>query len=313
MKPQSPLGKDFPSFGVNQQKASAMENIRGFVYILVAALLWGCIGPVAKVAFAQGLGPLEVAFWRAMIGWAFFFCHSLVLKKVGIRAGDIHVVLIFALLCVTAFYGSYQLAVALGGAARASVLLYTAPAWVAVMAAFFLHEKVGPKALAGIMACMTGVGFISLSGTGIAGHEFSWAGIIFGLLAGFTYALYYIFGKMLFTRYHPATIFSWILILGAAGLSPFIEFSTPTNVSWLALLFLGFLSTYCAYFFYARGLVRLKASRAAVIATMEPVAAAFLAYFFWQENLGPWGYFGACLIIAGVIIQAAGKRTDQAD
>ncbi len=63
-------------------------------------------------------------------------------------------------------------------------------------------------------------------------------------------------------------------------LIPFTQFSAPSKVSWLALIFLGFLSTYCAYFVYARGLVRLKASQAAVIATAEPLAAAFLAYLF---------------------------------
>ncbi len=285
-----------------------MDHIRGFIYILIAAILWACIGPVAKVAFAQGLTPLEAAFWRAVIGWAFFFGHGLLIKRVGIRISDFPVVIAFALLCVTVFYGSYLLAVDLGGAARASVLLYTAPAWVAVLAALFLNEKIGLRGLAGIMSCMAGVAFISVSSENIAGHEFSWAGIIFGLLAGFTYALYYIFGKKLFARYHPVTIFSWIFIIGAAGLFPFIEFSIPSPVTCAALLFLGFLSTYCAYFFYAQGLIRLKASSAAVIATMEPVVAALLAYLFWQENLGAWGYFGACLIIGGVIIQAARKK-----
>ena len=284
-----------------------MEHLKGFICILTAALLWGCIGPVAKIAFTHGLTPLEVAFWRAVIGWLFFTLHALAIKKIGLHGTDIPVIFIFALLCVTAFYGSYQLAVNLGGAARASALLYTAPAWVAVMAAYFLKEKLGRRALAGILSCMAGVALISLSGQHLGDQEFSWAGIIFGLLAGLTYALYFIFGKKLFARYHPATIFSWILILGAIGLIPFTEFSLPSLISWLPLLFLGFLSTYCAYFIYARGLVRLKASSAAVIATLEPVVAAFLAYLFWNENLGLWGYFGAALIIGGVLIQAAGK------
>ncbi len=287
-----------------------MEHLRGFIYILIAAVMWGCIGPVAKLAFAQGLTPLEVAFWRAIIGWAFFTCHALAIKRIGIYLEDLPVILIFALLCVTGFYGSYQLAVNLGGAARASVLLYTAPAWVAVMAVIFLKEEISPRTIGGILACMAGVALISLSGHHITGHHFSWAGIMFGLLSGFTYALYFIFGKKLFARYHPATIFAWILILGAMGLIPFIQFSPPSLISWLSLLFLGLMSTYCAYFIYSRGLVRLKASQAAVIATLEPVVAALLAYLFWDENLGVLGYFGACLVIGGVVLQAVRKKPD---
>lgn len=284
------------------------EHIKGVIYILVAAILWGCIGPVAKIAFSQGLTPLEVAFWRAITGWAFFACHAVLIQKIGIKIRDFPLILVFALICVTGFYGSYQLAVNLGGAAKASVLLYTAPAWVAVMALVFLGEKITRQALIGIIAGMAGVILISISSGNTVDHNFSWAGIFFGLMAGFTYALYFIFGKKLFTRYQAVTVFSWILILGALSLIPFIEFTAPTRTSWFALIFLGFLSTYLAYFFYAQGLVRLRASQAAVIATMEPVVAAFLAYLFWQENLGIWGYAGALLIICGVIIQTLRKR-----
>lgn len=284
-----------------------MEHFKGFIYILIAAILWGCIGPVAKIAFAQGLTPLEVAFWRAVTGWGFFVCHALVIKKIGVQKKDLPVVFIFALLCVTVFYGSYQLAVDLGGAARASVLLYTAPAWVAIMSALLLKETITMQTLTGIIVCMSGVILISASAGSVAGQAFSWPGIFFGLLAGFTYALYYIFGKKLFIRYQPVTIFSWILILGALGLAPFIQPAVPSGAVWLPLIFLGFMSTYCAYFIYARGLVRLRASQAAVIATAEPVAAAVLAFIFWQENLGPWGYLGATLVIGGVVIQVVRK------
>lgn len=284
-----------------------MEHLKGFIYILTAAILWGCIGPVAKISFAQGLTPLEVAFWRAVTGWGFFACHALIVKKIGVQKRDLPVVFIFAMLCVTVFYGSYQLAVDLGGAARASVLLYTAPAWVAVMAALLLKEKITLQTLTGIIVCLSGVLLISASTNSVTGQTFSWPGIFFGLLAGFTYALYYIFGKKLFARYQPATIFSWILILGALGLVPFIQPSLPSGTVWLPLIFLGFMSTYCAYFIYARGLVRLRASQASVIATAEPVAAALLAYIFWQENLGGWGYLGTGLVIGGVVIQMIRK------
>lgn len=281
-----------------------MEHIKGFFFILAAAALWGGIGPVAKAAFAEGLSPLEVAFWRAVIGWFFFALHALVIRKVSIARADLPLFLFFAMLCVTGFYGSYQMAVDLGGAARASVLLYTAPAWVAVMARVFLREAISSAAITGILACILGVALISTSTGSVAGHDFSWLGIFFGLISGFTYALYYIFGKKLFSRYHPVTVFAWILILGAAGLAPFVGISIPAKPAWPSLLFLGFFTTYLAYFVYSSGLTRLKASQAAVIATMEPVVAAFLAYVFWQENLGFLGYAGASIIVSGVILQA---------
>ncbi|MER3482676.1 MAG: EamA family transporter, partial [Meiothermus sp.] len=37
----------------------------GYVYVLAAATLWGLLGSVSKLVFAQSVTPLEAAFWRA--------------------------------------------------------------------------------------------------------------------------------------------------------------------------------------------------------------------------------------------------------
>lgn len=280
------------------------------VYILIAATLWGALGPVSKIAFAEGITPLTVAFWRALTGWAFFFMHAAFRRTLKIQKRDIASVAIFALISVSGFYGSYQLAVLYGGAARAAVLLYTAPAWVAVMAVLFLNEEVRGRTIVSVLVAITGVALISLSGDGVGRLEGSapWIGIIFGLIAGFTYGLYYILGRRLLERYSSITLFSWILLIGAAGLLPFVSLHIPSLRGALALLFIGFVATYCGYIAYSLGLVRLRSSQAAVIATIEPVAAAILAYLFWDEYLGVWGYIGAFLVITGVLIQSISPR-----
>ena len=100
---------------------------RGYIYILTAAMLWGLIGPFAKVAFKEGVSPLEVAFWRAVLAWFFFAFQSLLQRRVTVKIHDLPGLAMFGFICVTLFFGSYQIAVERGGAALASVLLYTAP------------------------------------------------------------------------------------------------------------------------------------------------------------------------------------------
>lgn len=278
----------------------------GVLYILIAATLWGALGPVSKIAFAEGVAPLAVAFWRAFFGWVFFFVHAALRGSLAVERRDVAGVIIFALVSVSGFYGSYQLAVHYGGAARAAVLLYTAPAWVAIMAVLFLRETVRVRTVVSVVIAIVGVAMISLSGAGqgrLAGSA-PWIGIVFGLVAGFTYALYYIVGRQFLDRYSSITLFSWILIVGAAALLPFVSLRIPSLRAGLALLFIGFAATYCAYIAYSLGLVRLRSSQAAVIATLEPVVAALLAYLFWQEYLGVGGYIGAVLVITGVVIQS---------
>ncbi len=280
-------------------------KLKGYAYILIAACLWGIIGPVSKVAFKQGLAPLEVAFWRAILAWAFFGLHAAGIQQVRIAQKDLATILLFGITGVTLFYGSYQLAVQLGGAALAAVLLYTAPAWVALMAAVFFHEKITWSKTIALVLTLLGVAGVSL-GTGTdqmdSGMTINAAGILLGLIAGFCYSLYYIFGKHFSGRYSAPNLFLYVLPIGAAGLLPFVSFSDKTPLAWAALLTLSFVSTYAAYFFYYLGLRHLEASRAAITASLEPVIAALTAFIWWGEYFKWTGYAGSLLILAAVIL-----------
>ena len=61
--------------------------LSGYLRILAAASLWGLIGPVARIALAEGMPPLEVAFWRTASGWLFFAVQAVLAGQTRI-AGD---------------------------------------------------------------------------------------------------------------------------------------------------------------------------------------------------------------------------------
>ena len=123
--------------------------MRGTAYIGLAAVLWGVLGPVARLAFDEGVAPLEVAFWRAAIAGAVFAAIAASTRPGRIERRDWPGVLGFGLVGVAVFFAAYQFAVEAGGAALASVLLYTAPVWVAVLSFAFLGERMtARKALA---------------------------------------------------------------------------------------------------------------------------------------------------------------------
>ena len=43
------------------------KQMTGYLYVLAAAVLWSLIGPFSKICMEEGLAPLEVAFWRALL------------------------------------------------------------------------------------------------------------------------------------------------------------------------------------------------------------------------------------------------------
>ncbi|MBI9091124.1 MAG: EamA family transporter [Desulfobacterium sp.] len=277
-----------------------MEKL-GYIYILIAAMLWGLLGPFARVAFHEGVPPLEVAFWRAVLAWLLFASQALVQQRVRVKRRDLPGLALFGFICVTLFFGAYQVAVAKGGAALASVLLYTAPAWVFLLSRLFFKETITPRKMTALVFTLAGIGLISWNpGAGVGGVGVS--AVLFGLLAGFCYSLYYIFGKHFSDKYSAPVLFSYILPFGAVCLLPWFSFAEKSVTAWTALGAIAFLSTFGAYHFYYAGLKRVEAGRASIIATAEPVVAALTAWCWWGERFTMAGYFGSGLILFAVVL-----------
>jgi DME family drug/metabolite transporter len=285
----------------------------GYACIVLAAVLWSTLGPAARVALAAAVDPLELGFWRALLGGALFASHASARHRVRIAARDLPALAAFALFAVALFYVAYFRAVGAGGAALASILLYTAPAWVALGAALWLGERITRRKLAALALTVGGVALVALAGSG------GDAGVVrpsapalgWGLVAGLAYASYYLFGKRYFTRYPPPTVFAYALPTAALALWPVVRFAPKGALAWATIAFIAVVPTYLAYLVYGIGLRRVDATRAATIATLEPVVAAGLAYAFWGEALGALGYAGAALVLAGVLAATAGAHAPE--
>ncbi|SEJ63548.1 EamA domain-containing membrane protein RarD [Deinococcus reticulitermitis] len=273
--------------------------------ILTAAVLWGLLGILGKQAQAAGVGPLEVAFWRAVLGGGLFALHALLTRAALPRGRDLLVTAAFGVVGVSVFYGAYQLAVRSGGASLASVLLYTAPAFVALLGWLFLRDRLGRRELLAVGGTLAGIALISFGGG--EGVQASGAALAWGLLSGFTYSLYYLYGKAFFDRYSPSALFAVALPVGALGLLPFLSFTPKTGGAWLSLGGLALLCTYLAYLAYSAGLKHLPATRASVIASLEPVVAAGLAALVFGERLSPLALLGAALVIGAALTLSVQK------
>lgn len=273
-------------------------------WVLIAAVLWGALGVLGKAAQAEGVAPLEIAFWRAVGGGVLFAIHAIVVRATWPRGRDLGGTFIFGLVGVSVFYGSYQLAVREGGASLAAVLLYTAPAFVAVMAWWRFGERPGAREWIAVAATVSGVALVSMSGGGSI--DAGAAAVGWGLTAGATYALYYIWGKRAFEQHAPAALYAVAMPVGAIGLLPFVSFGARTQRAWLLLATMAVASTYLAYLAYAAGLKRLPATRASVIASIEPLVATGLAAVWFDERLGTVAWIGAAMVVGAAL--ALGRR-----
>ena len=287
------------------------SNRIGTGLMVLAALQWGMIGVAGRVAMAGSVPPLTVAFWRAALGALLFAAHARWVGAGPLRAEDRAATAGLGFGGVALMYLAYLNCVQQGGAALAAILLYSAPLWVAVGAWIFWKERPGFRGSLPLGSTLAGVVTVAMaSGGGPQSVRVSGTALGWGLVSGLSYSLYYLLGRRLFARNSPARVLAWALTIGAVALFPFVSVVSMPGRAWAATAFLAVVCTYGAYFAYAGGLQRLGPSRAATIATLEPVVAVVAAYHVWGEQLSAVGLAGAAAVIGGVVWSA---REDAGD
>lgn len=277
----------------------------------MAATLWALLGVFSQRLLTVGVPALEIAFWRAALAGVVFIVHAGVAGSLRLRRGaDLVAFAAFALVGVTLFYSALNLAIAAGGVSLAFVLLYTAPAFVAVLAAIFLGERLTPVKVGLVGLSILGVALVS--GGGGTGVTPTWQAVAWGLTAGASYSSYYLFGKWALRTYAPVTVFAYVMPIGALGLLPLVGFEAlkvAGSIVWLDILPMALLSTYLAYLVYYTGLRTIEASRAVLVATIEPVLAALFAALLFGERLSALGVIGGLLVLSAAVGAATlGRR-----
>ncbi|HZZ86446.1 MAG TPA: DMT family transporter [Anaeromyxobacteraceae bacterium] len=119
------------------------------------------------------------------------------------------------------------------------------------------------------------------------------------------------------SRQHPVALLTLVQVgvtfLGAAVLAALEP--GPARVGpggWPVIAFTGLGMTALAFFAMNWAQRRTTAIRAALIFSLEPMAAALFSHFYGGEPLGPFDWAGGGLIVAGVVAGEVGGAIESA-
>jgi len=277
--------------------------LAGAGLVATAGLLWAAIGLFATPLLDRGLSPAAIAFWRAAVGGVCFALHATVRRAWPRRRCAWPLLAGFGVVGVGVFYTALPAAIEAGGLSLAWLLLYTAPGWVALFAPLVLAERVGRRTALLVALTIAGVALVALGGGD--GVRVSAPALGWGLVAGLTYASWYLVSQRAGTG--PIATGAVAVPVGALVLLPAATWPGDAT-AWLLVLGLGAASTWLAGIAYWAGLARLPATRASVIATVEPVAALVVAWALYDERLGALAVVGALLVLAAAVAAAVLPR-----
>lgn len=294
-----------------------MKNIKGFIAISLAAILWGVAATVAKSFFNREYDPLILVQMRVTLSFAvlflFFFVTNRSLLKFKIK--DIPHVLIVGILGVAGSNYFYYAAIKESNVSTSILVQYTAPIMVMMYTVIFQKEKMSSSKFLALFFSIVGI-FLAIGAYNPEIIKGTQTGIIFALLAAVSFSIFNISGKSLTQKYSIWT--GLIYLLGAATL--FWSFiNTPFEIiqadysleDWKVFGIIALISILIPYSLYYYGLHHIQSSKAIIISTLEPVVAIVSEWLFLDGRMGLVQIVGAVLVIIAIIIlQRDSKNTE---
>lgn len=285
------------------------------IAILLAGVFWGVIGLFTRSLGSYGLGSEGILILRSG-GCCLLFGLALLLKepkKFAVKIKDLWLFLCFGIVATFFFTFSYYRAIELSAMSVACTLMYTAPVFVMVMSLFVFREKFTPRKLVALLLAVLGCALVSGL---VAGGSASGKGLMFGLFAGFGYALYSIFSKLLSQRGYDVfqiNFYGWLFCtLTGLFLWGFAPLAPVASDSGSLLLGLGLvvISGFLPALLYNWALGHVEASKAAMMVSIEPVVASVAGILVFGDPLRWDNALGVLLVLGAVLLlNAPEKRT----
>lgn len=303
---------------------------RGYPIALAATLLWSTTGIfIGYLTTRFHIPPLVLAFWRNLFVAILLFGTFALAARPRLRLSRRHV-LFFALygLVLALFNALWMTSVALNGAAVATVLVYSSPAFTTLIGWRRWGQQLDALKIGAVILSIAGCALIS-GAYSAAAWQVNPLGILVGLMTGALFAVYSLFGKTSSSKgINPWTstlytfAFATAFLLLAQRTDTLFWLSRPlaagpdgwrkAALGWgiVALLAVG--PTLGGYGLYTVSLTYLPAATANLIATLEPALTAVLAFFLLGERLNAPQLLGGGLTLIGVLLARLSERASNA-
>jgi drug/metabolite transporter (DMT)-like permease len=279
------------------------------ILIIIAACFWGSMGIFVRRLTTFGFDSIQIVSIRVTLAALIFSLFLLIRERSGFRISlrDIPLFLGLGLGSILFFTVCYFAAITIMPLSTAAILLYTSPIWIMLMSALFFHEKMNSRKVIALFLAFGGCVLVS----GISGDGITFTGLLLGLGSGIGYGLYSILGTVALRKYSPYTVTTYTFLIAAVGswvicrpvdmISKFEEADDIAGLIFFCIL-TALVTAVIPFLAYTLGLRSVEASKAGIIATIEPVVATLVGIICFSETLTLLSGIGITLVLAAVII-----------
>jgi drug/metabolite transporter (DMT)-like permease len=291
----------------------------GYAMVTSAALLFAFNGTVSKVVLSSGISSLELTQVRASGAFLGFALALAVLNRpsLRVRRRELAYLAVFGVAGVAMVQWLYFVSIHRLPIGIALLIEYLAPILIALWAWAVMHQPVRRRIWVALGLALVGLSLVVEVWSGVS---LDGVGIAAALCAAVAYAVYVLMAEHAVGGRDPASLLCYGFAFAAlfwALVQPFWRFPAgrlDDDVSllgrlsdwslpvWLLMLFVVVVGTMVTFLLVTAALRHISATRVAIIAMLEPVAAGLVAYAWLGESFGALQLAGGGIVLVGIVL-----------
>ena len=291
----------------------------GYVMVMAAATLFAVNGTVSKVVLESGVTPLRLTQVRCLGALLGLGLIVLLTRPASLRTTRRELAFLAAFgVCGVAFVQLFYFAAIERLEIGVSLVIqYTAPLLVALWARFVFKEHVRRRVWAALALALVG---LSVMVDVWGGVPLNTAGVVLSFASACTFAAYLLLAEHAVGRRDPVSLLVFGFLFASlfwAVAQPWWSFPTEELAesisllgnlagrevsAWALVLVIVVLGTIVPFILMVGSLQHLPATTVGMVAMLEPVLGALVAYLWLDEALAAQQLAGGAIVLAAIFL-----------
>ncbi len=296
-----------------------MKRLKGIVFIVSGAILWGATGPLME--WLLNHTPLTVSFMltiRLTVAGILLLTYLLLTGKniFGIWQQKLwgRQLIIFSIAGMLGVQFAFVAAINESNAVLATLLQFLAPIFVVAYVSLSL-KKIPPKyQVLGIIGTLIGL-FLLLTNASFESLLISPKALVWGIAVGLTFAFYTLYPARLMKEWGVLLVVGWGMLVGGftLGLVSRVwqsnQWGVLTDFKILILLAALIFFGTVAFILFLSSMKYITAVETSILSSIEPLTAMIISVIVFGTSLGFWQLIGVFVMLVCVTwLSVAGEK-----